>query len=120
MSRKSNVRVQLHKPTPEAANISRLVKPLLSIYARMHGGTFMLIDGSNEARSAVEEVPEIYCIFSEEAASAAAGYATKLLENFGLRCSVFVKIHPELLNHLATRGTFSYERRSSDRQTSAR
>lgn len=96
---------------PEAINFGQLVKPMLSNYARTNGGSFMLVGGDDGKGY------EIHCIFTPAAAPAAAEYAKKLVENFGIPCEVFIRTHRELLNHLATKGSFSYERRSRDRST---
>ena len=107
---------RLRPSKPEAIDISRLVKPMLSNYAREHRGSFMLVDEVDSGRGQAGESCEVHCIFSKQDAAAAAEYAKKLVKGFGVRCRVFVKTHPELLNHLSPRASFSHERRSRDRK----
>ena len=100
----------------EPINVTRLIRPMLSNYARAHRGSFMLLDKDRGERSPAVNVYEIYCIFPKEAAAAAADYAQRLMDGLGLPCLVSTNTHRELLNHLEPQASFIYERRSPDRK----
>ena len=101
---------------PEPVNVSRLIRPMLSNYARTHRGSFMLLDINSDESSAAGNRYEIYCMFPKEMSAAAAEYAKRLMDGLGLQCQVVANTHKELLSYLLPQASFIYERRSRDRK----
>ncbi|HEY5504242.1 MAG TPA: hypothetical protein VIK28_03720, partial [Sedimentisphaerales bacterium] len=100
----------------EPVDVSRLIRPMLSNYARTHRGSFMLRDTYGDASNTAGNRYEIYCIFPKEASAAAADYAKRLMDGLGLQCQVLANTHKELLSYLSPQASFIYERRSGDRK----
>ena len=101
---------------PEPVDVSRLIRPMLSNYARTHRGSFMLLDINSDEGRAAHGRYEIYCIFPKEASAAAAAYAKRLMDGLELPCQVLANTHKELLSYLLPQASFIYERRSRDRK----